>query len=84
LELVLRRKLLPQRISRFLDLLNLPLNYYPHPLGFLIVGLAVLFLRLDDLNAWRVALLFAGFAASGPFFKAPFRHPCEGSLFSGK
>ena len=32
-----------------------------YPLLFLIVGLAVLFLRSDDTNAWLLALLFAGF-----------------------
>jgi phosphoserine phosphatase RsbU/P len=32
-----------------------------YPLLFLIVGLAVLFLRLEDSNAWLLALLFAGF-----------------------
>jgi len=30
------------------------------PVGFLVVGLAVLFLRLEDLNAWLLALMFAG------------------------
>ncbi len=34
-----------------------------YPLAFLTVGLAVLFLRLDDPNAWLLALLFAGFIA---------------------
>ena len=32
-----------------------------YPLLFLIVGLAVLFLRFDDTNAWLLALMFAGF-----------------------
>jgi sigma-B regulation protein RsbU (phosphoserine phosphatase) len=32
-----------------------------YPLFFLIVGLAVLFMRIDDRNAWLLALLFAGF-----------------------
>jgi sigma-B regulation protein RsbU (phosphoserine phosphatase) len=32
-----------------------------YPLLFLIVGLAVLFLRSDDANAWLLALMFAGF-----------------------
>ena len=32
-----------------------------YPLLFLIVGLAVLFLRSDDSNAWLLALMFAGF-----------------------
>jgi sigma-B regulation protein RsbU (phosphoserine phosphatase) len=34
-----------------------------YPLGFLVVGLAVLFLRLEDLNAWLLALMFASFIA---------------------
>jgi sigma-B regulation protein RsbU (phosphoserine phosphatase) len=34
-----------------------------YPVGFLVVGLAVLFLRLRDLNAWLLALMFAGFIA---------------------
>ncbi len=34
-----------------------------YPIAFLIVGLAVLFLRLEDANAWLLALLFAGFIA---------------------
>ena len=39
------------------------------PVPFLIVGLAVLFLRLEDRNAWLLALLFAGFAAAPNFPK---------------
>jgi sigma-B regulation protein RsbU (phosphoserine phosphatase) len=35
-----------------------------YPVGFLVVGLAVLFLRLEDPNAWLLALLFAGFIAT--------------------
>jgi phosphoserine phosphatase RsbU/P len=34
-----------------------------YPVGFLVVGLAVLFLRMDDPNAWLLALTFAGFIA---------------------
>lgn len=34
-----------------------------YPMAFLVVGLAVLFLRLEDVNAWLLALLFAGFIA---------------------
>jgi len=34
-----------------------------YPAGFLVVGLAVLFLRLKDPNAWLLALKFAGFIA---------------------
>jgi len=34
-----------------------------YPVAFLVVGLAVLFLRLEDPNAWLLALLFGGFIA---------------------
>lgn len=34
-----------------------------YPMLFLVVGLAVLFLRVDDSNAWLLALMFAGFIA---------------------
>jgi sigma-B regulation protein RsbU (phosphoserine phosphatase) len=34
-----------------------------YPVAFLLVGLAVLFLRLEDPNAWLLALMFAGFIA---------------------
>jgi len=37
-------------------------NWFPLP--FVIVGLAVLFLRLDDPHAWLLALMFAGVAVS--------------------
>ena len=37
-----------------------------YPLLFLIVGLAVLFQRLADPHAWRLALMFAGDIASAP------------------
>jgi sigma-B regulation protein RsbU (phosphoserine phosphatase) len=45
------------------------------PVLFLVVGLPVLFLRLDDRNAWLLALLFSAFAAApdfpGSFSEAP-------------
>jgi len=34
-----------------------------YPVVFLIVGLSVLFMRLEDRSAWLLALLFAGFIA---------------------
>jgi sigma-B regulation protein RsbU (phosphoserine phosphatase) len=34
-----------------------------YPVAFLVVGLAVLFLRLEDPNAWLLALMFAGLIA---------------------
>ena len=36
------------------------------PVLFVMVGLGVLFLRLDDRNAWLLALLCGGFVASSP------------------
>jgi len=40
------------------------INYYPVP--FLVVGMLVLFLRLEDRNAWLLAIMFAGFVAAAP------------------
>ena len=41
-----------------------------YPIAFLVVGLAVLFMRLEDRNAWLLALLFAGFIAVSNFPEA--------------
>ena len=41
-----------------------------YPLLFLVVGLPVLFLRLEDRNAWLLALLFGGLIAGAPFDQA--------------
>lgn len=41
-----------------------------YPFTFLTVGLAVLFLRLEDPNAWLVALMFGGFIAIPAFDNA--------------
>jgi serine phosphatase RsbU (regulator of sigma subunit) len=60
----------PGRTMQPKDLLSLPLDYYP--LGFLLVGLAVLTLRPDDANAWLLALLFGGFLAAAPLFEGNF------------
>ena len=38
-----------------------------YPVAFLVVGLAVLFLRLEDLHAWLLALMFAGAIAVADF-----------------
>ena len=54
--------------NRLENLLTVPLNYYP--LGFLLVGVAVLLLRPDDPNAWLLALLFGGFVGAGPLFES--------------
>jgi hypothetical protein len=52
---------------RLKDLLGLPVDYYP--LGFLVVGVAVLLLRAHDANAWLLALLFGGFLAVARLFE---------------
>src|SRR5438874_9462913 len=57
----------PARMTRLEQLLSLPIGYYP--LGFLVVSLAVLFLRLDDPHAWLLAVLFGSFLAGGPLFE---------------
>jgi len=41
------------------------------PIFFVLVGFAVLFLRLDDSHAWLLALLFAGFVAVPNFNDQP-------------
>src|SRR5579863_2385222 len=38
------------------------------PIPFLLVGFTVLFLRLEEANAWLLALLFCAFAAAPEFF----------------
>jgi serine phosphatase RsbU (regulator of sigma subunit) len=43
------------------------MNFYP--LFFLVVGTLVLSLRLEDRNAWLLALLFAGFICGAPLFE---------------
>jgi hypothetical protein len=55
-------------MTRLERLLSLPIGYYP--LAFLVVGLAVLFLRVDDPHAWLLAVLFGSFLAGGPLFEA--------------
>ena len=77
LELVLRGgKPASMRMTRLEHLLSLPIGYYP--LGFLVVGLAVLFLRPDDSHAWLLALLFGGFLAGGPLFEGAIPPPLRG------
>src|SRR5262249_47254912 len=39
-----------------------------YPCLFLIVGFLVLYQRLEDRNAWLLALLLVGFVAAGPIF----------------
>jgi phosphoserine phosphatase RsbU/P len=54
-----------------------------YPLLFLIVGLAVLFLRTDDRNAWLLALMFAGFISEAdlPLAFALAPDPLPGFLY---
>ena len=67
LQIALRGKGAGVPATRLEAILLSPLNYYP--LCFLLVGLAVLFLRFEEANAWRLALLFAGFIAAGPLYE---------------
>lgn len=41
------------------------------PIPFLLVGFTVLLLRVEERNAWLLALLFCGFAASAPLINMP-------------
>jgi len=66
----------PMRMTRLEHLLSFPIGYYP--LGFLVVGLAVLFLRPDDPHAWLLALLFGAFVAGGPLFEGAIPPPLRG------
>src|SRR5215467_5306198 len=61
-------KRVPPRTIRAEDLLGYPIDFYP--LGFLLVGVAVLLLRPDDQNASLLALLFGGFVGAGPLFES--------------
>jgi len=67
LQVALRGKGVGAPATRLEAALLSPISYYP--LCFLLVGLPVLFLRFDDPNAWRLALLFAGFTAAGPLYE---------------
>jgi serine phosphatase RsbU (regulator of sigma subunit) len=83
LKLVVRgSKPAPMRMTRLEHLLGLPMGYYP--LGFLVVGLAVLFLRPDDRNAWLLALLFGGFLADGPLFEGAIPPQLRGFMVAYK
>jgi PDZ domain len=81
LKVVLRsRNPAPMRMSRLEHLLSLPLDYYP--LGFLVVGVAVLFLRPDDPNAWPFGTAFWRFSRGRTFVRrrdsaAPERFRCR-------
>lgn len=55
------------------------MGYYP--LFFLIVGLTVLFLRLEDPHAWRLTLLFGSFIASAPLFARGINPSSRGFMF---
>ena len=72
----------PPRTMRLADLPGLTIDYYP--LGFLVVGIAVLVLRPDDLNAWLLALLFGGFLAIAPLFEGNIPPTLRGFVLSYK
>ena len=49
---------------------------FSYQLPFVVVGLAVLFLRLDNRDAWLLALMFGGFTAGSPLLIVePLIHP---------
>ena len=48
-------------------LVGILLNSFP--VLFVLVGISVLFLRIDDRNAWLVAVCFAGLVASAPMLQ---------------
>jgi sigma-B regulation protein RsbU (phosphoserine phosphatase) len=58
------------------------LSFYP--LLFALVGVVVLFLRVEDRNAWLLALLFAGFISSAPlvYIEAPMLPALRGFAYS--
>jgi phosphoserine phosphatase RsbU/P len=58
------------------------MNFYP--LFFLVVGMLVLGLRLDDRNAWLLALLFAGFICGAPLYEGSISPPFRGLAASYK
>ncbi|HZQ22758.1 MAG TPA: SpoIIE family protein phosphatase [Terriglobales bacterium] len=53
------------------EIMSRVLSFYP--LLFALVGVLVLFLRVEDRNAWLLAMLFAGFITSAPmaYLEAP-------------
>jgi len=48
---------------------------YTFPVWFVLVGFPVLFLRIEDRNAWLLALLFSSFIAGAPVFPFQFIIP---------
>lgn len=52
-----------------------------YPLLFLIVSLTVLFLRLEDPHAWRLAFLFGAFIASAPLFAGAIHPTVRGFMY---
>src|SRR5215831_1434814 len=55
-----RGSVVASRLAQFLN------NFFP--VGWIIVGLAVLFSRMRDPNAWLMALVFCGIVATAPFY----------------
>src|SRR5215813_1776579 len=67
-EIELRPKLIAYNSASGLrGLASQAISFYP--LFFLVVGMLVLSLRLEDRNAWLLALLFAGFICGAPLFE---------------
>jgi len=75
LPLEIYRSLTPSRILT----LEIMLSY---PFVFLVVGLAVLFLKIQDRNAWLLALVFAGFIALPDIPPATIHPASRGFLMS--
>jgi len=48
---------------------------YAFPVWFVVVGFSVLFLRIEDRNAWLLAVLFSSFIAGAPLFPFHFLIP---------
>jgi len=57
-----------------------PMMMY-YPFLFLTVSLAVLFLRLDDPHAWRLALLFSSFITGAPISARAIDPPFRGFMY---
>jgi sigma-B regulation protein RsbU (phosphoserine phosphatase) len=64
----------PEWLSTLTPATNLGLDILHYfPLGFMLVGIAVVFLRLHDQSAWLLALFFGGIIATAPFPEGVFR-----------
>jgi phosphoserine phosphatase RsbU/P len=68
LQMVLKPFVPMEFMGRIKTLILEVLGFFP--VFYLVVGFAVLFLRLNDDHAWLLALLFAAFIGSAPLFEA--------------